>query len=265
MRKYVFAALFALLSVPAFALAQSPSQVCTAPATQDTVVKIIHAQLIPQPYRDQITARSFKEASKLVQVNPAGYDRANRIMQCRAKLSVNAAKGMDHDIDVGLQYMSARYPDLLFTMDARFEGPDGQRRYLSEIQYEVQEVGGETMVRVTSPSELDITVIVGVMLNRQNIAAPVAKPALVAAKADPVINDAPAGASFEDFTKADAAMGAAYKAAMNRLAPGRQSLLKTDQLAWVRARDKACSGYANEMPCLIEQSEARAADIKRFN
>ena len=80
-------------------------------------------------------------------------------------------------------------------------------------------------------------------------------------------SDEPLACETEDYARADKALNLAYKQAMARLSPDGQTRLRTEQRAWIKARDAECDnlmGAARMVNCQADWAITRTGELQRL-
>ena len=159
----------AILAVSAFCTASAsagPTEDCAHPRTAETVQHLLYANYLPPSYRAKVSEQLFRDGTVVKNASAIDYNRDVKLTTCEATFAVDASYGLDRATDQGLQIMFARDTDSIVALVANGMEKinEKQKLYGFRIQYTVQPIPGDTMVRAAPVNALLMSLVGGFLI-----------------------------------------------------------------------------------------------------
>lgn len=146
--------------------AAGPAEDCANPRTAATVQHLLYTNYLPPSYRAKVSEQLFRDGTIVKLASAIDYNREVKLATCEATFSVDASYGLDRETDRALQHMFARDTDSIVALVANgTENIGGKHKlYGFRIQYTVQPVPGDTMVRAAPVNALQMSLVGGFLV-----------------------------------------------------------------------------------------------------
>jgi hypothetical protein len=143
-----------------------PAEDCAHPRTAATVQHLLYSNYLPPSYRAKVSEQLFRDGTIVKMASPIDHNRDLKLTTCEATFAVDASYGLDRDTDRALQYMFARDTDSIVALVANGMEKVGEKAKLFgfRIQYTVQPVPGDTMVRAAPVNVLQMSLVGGFLI-----------------------------------------------------------------------------------------------------
>jgi hypothetical protein len=166
MKSAFAAASFAALTFCATDAQSGPSEDCAHPRTAATLQHLLYNNFLPPDYRARISEKLFRDGTVVKAASAIDYNRDVKLTSCEATFAVDASYGLDRATDQGLQIMFARDTGSIVALVANGMEKinEKQKLYGFRIQYTVQPVPGDTMVRVAPVNALQMSLVGGFLI-----------------------------------------------------------------------------------------------------
>jgi hypothetical protein len=143
-----------------------PTEDCAHPRAAATVQHLLYTNYLPPSYRAKVSEQLFSDGTVVKNASAIDYNRDVKLTTCEATFAVDASYGLDRATDQGLQTMFARDTDSIVALVANGMEKinDKQKLYGFRIQYTVQPVPGDTMVRAAPVNALLMSLVGGFLI-----------------------------------------------------------------------------------------------------
>lgn len=160
------AATFAALAFGAASAMAGPTEDCAHSRTAATVQHLLYTNYLPPSYRAKVSEQLFRDGTIVKMASAIDYNRDVKLATCEATFAVDASYGLDRETDRALQHMFARNTDSIVALVANgMEDIGGKHKlYGFRIQYTVQPIPGDTMVRTTPVNALQMSLVGGFLI-----------------------------------------------------------------------------------------------------
>lgn len=143
-----------------------PTDHCADPRAAATVQHLLYANYLPPNYRAKVSEQLFRDGTVVKNASAVDYNRDVKLTTCEATFAVDASYGIDRATDQGLQIMFARDTGAIVALVANGMEKinEKQKLYGFRIQYTVQPVAGDTMVRAAPVNALQMSLVGGFLI-----------------------------------------------------------------------------------------------------